>query len=369
VSLLLLYKLGTLLPGLSRPEIITHASATSIRTFIDNPLNGQYRLIVYGLDQLGHQGSLSLRLVSALFATITIWLFYYVASHWYERRIAIIGTTLFASSAWFLHYARLATPDITLTLLIAALAYGHWIRHTKRSALAGLFGIVLMAWLIYIPGLIWFVFLGGLWQRKQIAAHLKESKLSIPVICLLGVALLAPLSIAISRQPALLKPLVGLPANTLPNPYDIIRHILNVPVQLFFHGPANPVIWLGRVPLLDILAIAMSILGAYTYYKKRQLDRSKLLAAVLLFGTILIGLRGGVTMIFLTPFVYLLITAGIGYLLNQWLGVFPRNPLARIVGVSLIIIVVALSCLYNLRHYFVAWPHAPATKYSFRLKI
>ena len=255
------------------------------------------------------------------------------------------------------------------TLLLAAVAYGYWIRSTKRSALAGLIGVVLACSLIYVPGLVWFVVLGAIWQRKQIGTHLKDSKLSIPVIGIIGVILLVPLVVAISRQPSLFRTLIGLPTGQLANAYDIFRHILNVPVQLFLHGPANPVIWLGQLPLLDVLAIAMAVLGAYAYFRRRQLDRTKLLAAILLIGTVLIGLRGSVSMIILAPFIYILITAGIGYLLNEWLSVFPRNPLARTTGLALIFLVVALSSFYNLKQYFIAWPGAPATKKAFQKRI
>ena len=113
----------------------------------------------------------------------------------------------------------------------------------------------------------------------------------------------------------------------------------------------------------------MCLLGIYAYYNKRKLDRTKLIAGVLVLGTVLIGLQGSVSMILLAPFVYLLITAGVAYLLDQWLTVYPRNPLARFIGVSLIILTVGLSCLFNLRHYFVAWPNAPATKQVYKYKI
>lgn len=366
---LLLIKLESLLPGFSRPEIITKSLSVSAKAIGQNPINAQYRLIVYGLKQLGHQGPVSLRLVSVLFAAVAVWLFYYVVSSWYERRIAVIGTILFTTSAWFLHYARLATPDITLTLLLAAIAYGHWIRHTKNFVLAGFAGALLAVWLMYIPGLIWFVILGGIWQRKQITALLKNSKFSIPFIVLIVAGLLTPLVLSIIREPNLIKTLVGLPAIGLLNPYEYIRHVVNVPVQLFIHGPDNPVIWLGRLPLLDILAITMFIMGAYSCYYKRQLDRIKFLVATIIIGSFLIGLRGGVSMIILMPFIYIFITAGLGYFLDQWLSVFPRNPFARIIGIGLVFALITLSVAYNLKHYFVAWPQAPATKSAFRLKI
>lgn len=366
---LMLFRLGSIVPGFSRPEVISHAGSTSFNAIVDDPFNAPYKVLVYGLDKVGYINGFSLRFISVLFALTAIWLFYYIVSHWHDRRTAILSTLLFACSAWFLHYARFATPAIALTLLLAALAYGHWIRQTKHSALVGIIGIGIAAWLLYIPGLVWFVVLGGLWQSRQVGRHLKETKLSIPLVIALGAAILAPLVYAISRQPMLLKKLVGLPAGDLPNLYDLFRHILNVPVQVFLRGPYDPVTWLGRLPLLDIFAASMLILGTYYYYQNRQLDRSKIIFAVLAVGTVLVGLRGSVSIIILAPFIYLLSAAGIAYLLKQWMTVYPRNPLARTIGVTLIVIAVLAACGYNLRHYFVAWPGAPATKRAYRLQI
>lgn len=366
---LMLFRLGSLTPQLSLPEVIAHKATSSLSLIASNPLNLPYKALSFSVNYFIHPNAWSLRIVSVIFASITVLLFYYVVSRWYSRFNAILGTLLFACSAWFLHYARLATPDITLTLLIASLAYGLWIRKTKHSALVGILGIILAAALIYTPGLIWFAVIGGLWQSKHIREHIKEIKLAIPLIIILAAASLAPLAIGIAQHPSLARSLVGLPANHWPTVIDFVKHTLNVPVQIFLRGPLEPVIWLGRLPLLDIFTASMCILGAYTYYQRRKLDTAKFVFGVLIIGSLLIGLSGSVSMIILTPFIYLLAAAGIDYLLTQWQSVFPRNPLARTIGASLLTFVVLLSCFYNLRQYFIAWPGAPVTKITFRHKV
>ncbi|MGZ6005280.1 MAG: hypothetical protein ACXWLH_03960 [Candidatus Saccharimonadales bacterium] len=369
VAGVLLFRLGTLTPGLSQPEIANHLRSGGLKQIIDNPLNAPYNLLNLGLSKLGRSGALSLRAVSAAYAFVTVLLFYYVVSRWHDKKTAIWGTLLFVTSAWFLHYARLAVPSISATLLLASLAYGHWIRKTKHSAFVGIIGIILAAWLIYIPGLVWFVVIGGIWQSKHIGEHLKDTKLSIPVIIGLGVALLTPLAVAISRQPSLLKPMAGLQSGGLPNPYDYFRHLLNVPFQIFFRGPNNPVVGLGRLPLLDVFTLTMFVLGIYTYIQRKQLDRSKILAGTLVIGSLLVALQGSLSIIVLAPVVYLIVTAGVGYFANQWLKVYPRNPLAKSIGIALVSLLVALSCIYNLRQYFVAWSQAPATKRVYQQRL
>ncbi len=365
---LLFYKLGTLVPGFSRPELASINSAQSASQLINNPINAPYKVLHYLLNTLYHSGAFGSRAISALFGLVTVWLFYYIAHKWYSVRVAVFTTALFVTSSWFLHYARLATPDIFLVLLLVSLAYGTWIRYTQSSNLVIAYGAIIAAMLLYIPGLVWFVIIGGIWQRRAIVQHIKNAQLTFLPLMVSGLLLLTPLVLAFAKEPALVRLWIGLPLHSLPSVYEIFRHILNIPYQIFFRGPENPVYWLGHLPLLDIFTASMFILGVYAYSFKAKLDRTRILFGVLAVGTLLIGLKGEVSIILLAPFIYLIVGAGIGYLLNQWLSVFPRNPLARSIGLSLIVVAILLSCVYNLRHYFVAWPGAPATKKAFRLQ-
>lgn len=63
----------------------------------------------------------------------------------------------------------------------------------------------------------------------------------------------------------------------------------------------------------------------------------------------------------LLPFIYLLASIGIGRMLGNWFIVFPRNPVARNIGLGLIIGMIALVGYYHITRYFVAWPNSPET--------
>jgi hypothetical protein len=91
-----------------------------------------------------------------------------------------------------------------------------------------------------------------------------------------------------------------------------------------------------------------------------------LLAAFFLFGFVLVGMGGPVGLSVLVPLAFVVAAAGIAYLLHEWLKVFPRNPLARGFGVALVTVAVLVSCVYNLRAYFVAWPAVDTTQTIFR---
>jgi hypothetical protein len=68
----------------------------------------------------------------------------------------------------------------------------------------------------------------------------------------------------------------------------------------------------------------------------------------------------------LIPLLYVFVATGIAYLLKEWLKVFPRNPVARNFGIGLLVIAIVTSVVYNVRAYYVAWPHAATTKAVFR---
>jgi len=242
-----------------------------------------------------------------------------------------------------------------------------WLKRTdNRFAL--LLGFLLVTTLVYVPGMIWFLAAGAIWQTKTIVRLYKNH----PSMMLLGtggmLALLAPLGWALYQSPDLAKVLAGLPALGWPDLVDSLRRAIGVPIHLMFHGPLDAQHWLGRIPVLDAFSIVMLALGAYLYVRHHRLARAKTMVAVLVVGTLLIALGGAVSLSLLIPFIYILVAAGIGFMLDQWYKVFPRNAIAQGVGMGLIVLAVAASCWYGLRHYFVAWPNAPATQQVFVIR-
>lgn len=365
---LLVFKLGNLVPGFNSLEIATMQGSNSLSAILSNPINAPYKIINLLFTHFHLTSPFAMRGVSVLFGAITIALFYYVLSRWHTARIALLGTILFATSSVFLHYARLAEPSITSMLLISALAYGSWLHNTKKPRLSLIIGIILAVALLYIPGIIWFFLVGCIWQRKLLLEYFKKSPIIGSFLILLGLILLAPLGYGLYTNPSLIKSLVGFPIHTIPSIFDYLKNLLNVFVELFVRGPADPVVWLGRLPLLDIFTIAMCLLGIFVSFTKRQLDRNKMLIGSIIGGILLVGLGGSVSITILIPFIYILASSGITLMLQQWFTVYPRNPIARTLGASILTIAVLMTCFYHINSYFIAWPNAVETKQAFQLK-
>jgi hypothetical protein len=139
-------------------------------------------------------------------------------------------------------------------------------------------------------------------------------------------------------------------------------------VNLFVSGPHQPALWLGRAPILDVFTLAMCIIGLYFYGLHPRASRTKLLGSLFLIGAVLVALAGPVGLSLLVPILYIIAATGITYLIKEWLKVFPLNPLARGLGLGLVALAVTLACAYNLRAYFVAWPHNDNTHAVFHYR-
>lgn len=366
---LLLYRLGSLTGTLSPDEFSQQAFSGSWHHIVSNPLNFPLTALQWlALTLPGHHGHTLTRLPSVIFGLLTLYAFAYVLRRWYGVRSALFGTIIFATASWFLHVSRYASYEILYLWAVPTLLAVHiaWERHSK-NALATFAAVLLICILLYIPGFFWLVLavlslqyhhlldgwrsLNKLWRRIALVA--------------MFIVALAPLAAAIVRHPALGQTWLGLP-HTFADPAEIPRRLAQSVTFLVWRGPLTPALWLDRLPVLSIFTAAMALLGVFFYAKHFSAPRTRLLAAIFVIGAIFYAIGGAVGYSALVPVVYLLIAGGVGYLLHEWLRVFPRNPLARSIGYILIAFIIGLNCLYTLRSYFIAWPHSPTTVAAFR---
>jgi hypothetical protein len=128
---------------------------------------------------------------------------------------------------------------------------------------------------------------------------------------------------------------------------------------------------LGHMPMLDIFSSAMFLLGIYYYFSRLPKRRSVIIFASFIILLLVIPLSNTyqIAATVLLPLVYICIIAGIVEILNQWFLYFPRNPLARNIGVALIVVAIGFSSFYHLQSYFIAWPGSPQTKAVYMLKL
>jgi hypothetical protein len=368
VSFLLLYKLGSLVGGLSLGEVAASRAPVGWHGIYHQPLYlplNLVRSVVFFL--FADHGQSLTRLPNTLFGLLAVFSFAWLVKLWHGTRTALFAGCLFAASAWVLHVSRLAGFDVLYLWAIPTLLVAH-AKLQRQSSSAPIFYGSMLVWgvLLYIPGLIWLLLLELYASRQSIAAgwkHFGRWWQRLLYICA-GLVWL-PLLADRLRQTATLKTWLGLPAH-LASPLTLLKHFVGVFVHLFVRGPQYPTLWVGRAPVLDIFTLTACLIGVYFYIQNFKASRSRLLGGFFALGVVLVTLGGPVGLSLLVPIAYLLAATGITLLMRQWLQTFPLNPLARGVGIGLIIVAVALSCTYNLRGYFVAWPHNHTTQAVFR---
>lgn len=371
LTALLVYRLGTLTPGLSLTEYSAANAKLGWHGLYHNPFYLPLtfvRSVVFFI--FSDHGQLLTRLPNTLFGLLAIISFAYLIKRWHGVRTAFFATALFATSAWFLHISRLASFDVLYLTAMPMLILSGAAMHRDSKRVFTFYGSMFI-WgaFLYVPGLVWLVLLTVYWQRGAIVTGWKHYSKAWQRIIYLALGLLwLPLLVRHLLRPHQLIVWFGFPQH-LAAPLKLIKQFVGVFVHMFVRGPQYPELWLAKVPILDVFTLVACLAGLYFYIINRKAQRSRLLLSYFIIGVLLVGLHGPVSLALMVPLLYIVAGTGIAYLLYEWLQVFPLNPLARGVGIGLMTLAVCLSCVYNLRAYFVAWPHNQITVSVFHYRI
>ncbi len=368
---ILWFALGTLVPGLSSSEL-NHVErvqndAISLRhTLTQDPLFMPFTLGLYVLQLFELDSAVALRSISAIFGLLSIGAVYLIIRRWHTPRIALFMTVLYATSAPLLHTARhadVASTYLLLPVIIAAILY---VRSTGKTwAQLLLYGLAI-GLLLAIPGAVWLVALLIMWQRKRLLGYVRKiNAIGLSIIIAAAVVLAGLLGYAFIAQPELILPWLGI-TETAIGVSGYLRSVGSTVGELFLRGPGNdPRMWVGIAPLTDALVTVLFLLGVYVALLQRKLERHKVIFTVMGVLVLLSGLSQYISAYAVMPFIYIVASAGLALLLQQWFTVFPRNPIARNTGVILVLIVASFSVYYNMHRYFEAWPKTPAVRAEF----
>lgn len=365
---LLLHRLGSLTGGLSGGELAAAAAPVGWHGIYHQPLYLPLKImrsaVFYAFP---NHGQTLTRLPNAAFGALAIVSYVWLIRLWHGSRTAVLAGLLFATSAWTLHVSRLASFDVLYLWATTTLLLTHILLHRYREKAIAWYGsLIVWGLMLYVPGLVWLVLLEIYLQRSTLAETWQHFARwwQRTLYVLISIAWLPLLAIDL-RRPGEALTWLGAPAHWA-TPLHVLKQLAAVPVHLFVRGPQYPDLWLARAPILDVFALTVCAIGIYFYITRLKAARSRLLGLVAIAGAILVGLGGPVGLSLLVPLLYIAAATGIAYLLHEWLHVFPNNPLARGLGIGMVAFVVVLSCAYNLKAYFVAWPHNQTTRTVFR---
>ncbi len=360
-SLILLPKLGSLIPATTQAEQPYTLNISVKENLIEYPFFLPERAIQAALLYTSNGSGTYLRLVSVIFAVISLVLMYWLLSIWYTRRVALLSILMLGTSGLFLHQARWAEPEVMYLTVIPTILVGTILLKKKRYDHLWPLTIFALTMLLYLPGAWVLVTFFLLLNYKKIHKTFKYLSNSLRFTSLLALIIpLLPLSYSFWKSPWLLTTWVGLPEQGL-NAQAVLRNLYEIPKQLFVTGPDDPLRWLSGTPVLDAITIALTVIGIYSFRSGLYPLRWRVLGMLSLVSIVLISLGGPVSLSLLLPLVYIFAGNGLALLLQQWFTIFPRNPFARGVGISAVVILVLVACSYQLTRYYIAWPHAPAT--------
>lgn len=359
------FRVGSLVSGVTPAEREMSSSSMQVRSIIDNPINAPYKSAQYITGKI-HRSIVSQRVVSGLAAGLMILLFYTIASRFFKRYVAVGATLMFATSSALLHIGRSGTADIMLLTIFALAVCGYGARFSPRNSKWLLITSAAIGLSLFVPGMVYFVLAGAIWQIKSIKKTVHSTNGILIAACVtIILASIAPIIFSLVNNPTLVRPYFAIP-EIWPSPLVMLKTVLSVPAGILAIAPADPLMRLGRLPLLDVFSGGMFILGCYSLLQKRALDRSRLLIGILAITMLWCGVSGNYAYsLVLLPFVFLVVGAGIAWFLSKWQSVFPRNPLASFILYVLLGAGILLSCNFQVQRYFLAWPNAPATRAAY----
>jgi hypothetical protein len=366
---LLTIRLDTLVIGISNSEALQGLSNNSLADIVKNPLYAPYKIMQWGSIKILGSSALALRIPSVIFAAASVALLYDIFRHWHKQRIAILGSILFVTSSWFLNYARLGISSISLAFFILILLWaGTRLHHApvRRWPFLIMAGTVAVS--LYVPYMLYFLIAGVALHRYAVKKYLwhlnkKERVAGLAIL----IVIVAPLVYAMAIDTNLIKLYFGVPLD-LPSLKEYLASISETIGHIFWRSKENPELHLGELPMLDIFTATMAALGVYQYEKQLNQHRTKWLfigSLILVLSLSLASLQE--TFIALAPLTYIFAATGVVTLLVQWYEIFPRNPVARTVGLIPIIMLMMIVTSYHANRYFLAWARSPETKAVFNM--
>ncbi len=362
----LLTNLSTVPNGYSQPEIDYFTNIADGPMVPDNPIY----LPIYLFHKLSlkviRNDIQTLRIANAFLGLTSVIIMFNVIRVWRTTRAALLTCGLFITSTWFLIVTRSALPDVGVLLATSIAAIVVWFQSTKKHKFALIITVLTLGALLYLPGLIWFVVAGAIWKHKRIVYELRNSPLWYVIVStIVFIIILIPLLIQIDNL-EFTKQLTGItPANL--DVRVILSNVSRFIVNTFWDSSFKNSYGMGSQAVFDIFTIILIITGAISLYKNRTRSRSRYILLSIIISAILIATSSSVPSIIILPYIMLIISGGIVWLLQQWLAVFPRNPFARNLGVVIVVIAVSLSAFYNSYRYFIAWPHMDSTKNNYSI--
>lgn len=364
------WRLGSLTPGISSSEAAAVTQSTSLERIVDNPVFAPHKLLQLAAQQLEPTEVWMVRLPSVIFALAAVGCLYYILNRWFGRTIAGLAIAMAAVTPWFVLLGRDASPNIMFIAPVFIGASLLWLQKAKRWRKLAFYAMILAVGLsLYVPGMVWLILTALALKFRPFRQILKDtSRLHRSFGAVLMLIMLAPLIKAGVDEGSVGMTVLALPDHW-PSVLTYIKSLAWSALAIIWKAPYHSDWYLGRLPALDIIQASLVAFGLYAMYALAR-PKAQLLVAVLGVGLYIEALNSNAAMFLLAmPALFVLLAAGLRYLYFEWHGVFPYNPIPRIIALALISLVAAIHILYGVRYALVAWPGSSETTTAYRATI
>jgi hypothetical protein len=369
IALFFFWRLGSMTPGLGPAEYAARQHSGDLSQIINHGINAPYYLAQYAFTNLLNNSVLALRLASVSFALALTGLIFWLFRSWFGHTIALLASLIFITTPWVLITARTASPDVMYLWPIALIAA--FVSMSRSKQKAGMWLVVLgilLAFSLYIPGLVWLILaVIPLAWASLISTTKRVSGLSIFLAIALALLIVAPLVMSLALEPTNIKQLLLIPSDWQSG-LQIVKSIGWGLSSFIWQTGTQVDIGLDRLPILSILQIVLMAFGLYALGSRAK-NITIGLVGLLFFSVLAAGVNDNPHLLILgLPAVAVLMAAGLRYLFIEWRRVFPLNPFAYGLAISLIALVVGAQLMYAARYSLIAWPQADTTKKTYVLK-
>lgn len=330
----------------------------SVDTILNNASYMPQKFFLMLTSSNGLNSSFLLKAFGFIFILLVIYLFYLACLRWLGMKTSLLITFLFSSSSWIILSSQSLDFNNTYLVFIPLAIYINYLLVESKNSLRVFAATLLFALTLYSPGMVWpilgFIALLPVFMQKILA---KYNLGNIWIFLIFSTIFVLPLFASLILHPANF-------ANVLAGDSQIAVHafVQNIKASfeaMFINGVPDSSLWLVGTPIFNYLTSLLFIFGlVYLVTDKRLGHRFNFLATSMLFTFLAIAFVGLSALPLIVPAVYLTAGFGIKFLLKNWYAIFPSNPVARNVGLSLVIFTVLLSSGYDIARYYIAWPKA-----------
>lgn len=353
--------------GLSQAEM--ESAVTSHRLSIDQILHGDIVDLPYhALQKLSIKflglNPYAIKLPSIIIGALLGLLLVLLLNRWFKNNVAIIASILTVLSSSFLYLAGSGTPLImlvfwpTLLLWLGSKIQGEGRPHPLFCFVFA-FALLLSIFTPYLLYLTTFIVIYAL-----VHPHLRFTIKRLPKLPLILTALIILGGVGVFVYSLIQRP-SSLTALLFMKDFSTDQFFANLSTAFlpFFS-------WTGNVestllaPLIGLASVALAVTGLISTAKGFFASRNSIATYLIIFTIFISGLNPDCAILLILP-LSILIAHGVRYILDQWYGLFPENPYARIFGLIPISIFLGIIIVSDISHFVFGYRYNPPVANQF----